>query len=276
MEITILPRVMRNRIWLLASILLLAFYLLYENLGHGEDWYKFFRPAALALVYGRSPYDIDGFYNAPWSLLPFVPLAWLPAQLGRVCVFVLSLVGFACIPYKLEAHPFSAILFLTSYPVVVSLKGGGLDWLPMLSFILPAPISLIFAAMKPQIGIGIALYWLWESWRVDKMRGVVRTFTPVIMLLGTSFLLYGFWFMRFQERLHIYINVSLFPYLVPLGIYFLYTRQKRAAMVSCICLSPYYSMFGLSPALVAFFDHPRLMLLAWLFLWGYPFSKFFI
>jgi hypothetical protein len=146
----------------------------------------------------------------------------------------------------------------------------------MLSFITPAPISLIFAAMKPQVGIGIAIFWFFEAWRMGGVREVLKTFAPVTFLLGISFAMYGFWVLTYSGKWNTPVNVSLFPYLLPLGIYMLYVKQKQAAMASCICLSPYYTFFGLSAPLVALFQYPRLMFIGWAVLWLYPLLRILI
>ena len=268
-------RISRLRIVLLLVLLPVLLYLLYENLPIGQDWYEFFQPAAVALLHGQSPYAIKNFHNAPWTLLPFIPFALLPYRLGRLGIFVLGFAGFAHVAQSLKAKPVSMILFMTSFPVLACLYGGGLDWLPMLSFVMPAPVALIFAAMKPQIGFGIALFFLFESWQAGGIKQVIRTFLPVSILLFVSFALYGFWVSTIAGKWNNPVNISLFPYLLPLGVYLLYTRQKHAAMASSICFAPYFTFFTLAAPLAALLERPRLMFLAWVITWIFPIAKFF-
>lgn len=150
----------------------------------------------------------------------------------------------------------------------------------MLSFVLPAPIGLIFAAMKPQIGIGIGLYWFFKSWHIGGVRMVIRTFLPVSLLLLTSFILYGAWFARFPDLTSVEWNITLFPYEIPVGVYLLWSalRKQRItpAMASSTFLSPYISGFSLAVPLVALFEYPRLFFAAWACLWGFVLVRMLI
>ena len=257
--------------FLLILLILIALPLLYYSIPIGQDWIEFFRPATLALIHGQNPYDIRDFHNAPWTLIPFIPFALMPYQLGRAGLFLLGFGCFLFVALRLKAKPVSVILFVTSYPVISCLNGGGIDWLPMLSFVTPAPISLIFAAMKPQIGIGIGLYWLFESWRMGGIRTVLKNFLPVTILLLVSFALYGFWILTFIGKSQNAVNMSLFPYSVPLALYMLWvsiTKQHtKLAMAAGPFLAPYHTLFSLAAPLVAFFDYPKLLALVSACLW---------
>lgn len=256
---------------ILIFLILVALPSLYYSVSVGQDWYQFYRPATLALLQGQNPYEIRDFHNAPWALIPFIPFALMPYQIGRVGFFLLSLAGFFYIPYKLGAKPVSVILFITSYPVISCLNGGGIEWLPMLAFVTPAPISLIFAAMKPQVGIGIGIYWLFESWRLGGIRTVIKNFLPVTLMLGVSFLLYGFWVMTFAGKSQNVVNMSIFPYVLPVGLYLLWVaiaqRRARPAMAASPFFAPYHTLFSLAVPLVALLEHPKLLAVISVFLW---------
>jgi len=265
-----LPTLSLNpRVIILGLLILIALPVLYYGVPIGQDWIEFFRPATLSLIHGQNPYSIQDFHNAPWVLIPFIPFALMPYQWGRVGFFVISLACFIYIAHRLNAKPVSMILFLTSYPVITGLNGGGIDWLPMLAFVTPAPISLIFAAMKPQIGIGIALYWMIYGWELGGIRLMIRWSLPVVILLAGSFALYGFWPLTFIGKGDNPVNISIFPYLIPLGIYFLWTKKKRAAMAAGPFLSPYHTVFTLAVPLVALLDHPKLLAVASALLWAW-------
>jgi hypothetical protein len=262
----------RHKRLILILMILVALPSLYYSVSVGQDWYQFYRPATLALIQGQNPYDIRDFHNAPWALIPFIPFALVPYQLGRVGFFLLSLAGFFYIPYKLGAKPISVILFVTSYPVISCLNGGGIEWLPMLAFVTPAPVSLIFAAIKPQIGIGIGVYWLFESWRSGGVRTVIKNFLPVTLMLGASFFFYGFWVLTFMGKTQNVVNISIFPYLVPIGLYLLWTaikqRHARPAMAAGPFFAPYHTLFSLAAPLIVLLEHPKLFVVISAFLWG--------
>lgn len=267
-SITLLSTPLSKRI-ALAVLFLAALPVIYYGVPIGQDWVQFFRPATLAFVHGQNPYDVRDFNNAPWTLIPFIPFAVMPTRLGSAGFFLLGFASFLYIAYKLGAKPIGVILFITSYPVISCLNGGGIDWLPMLSFVTPAPVSLIFAAMKPQIGIGIAIYWLVESWRAGGIRTVVKNFLPVTVLLAFSFAIYGFWIMTFLNKAQVTVNtvnVSLFPYLLPVGVYLLWVairrRNSRPAMAAGPFFAPYHTLFSLAAPLVALLDFPYLLAIA--------------
>ncbi len=253
----------QSKTFILVILVLAILPLLYYSIPISQDWIQFYRPATLAFLRGQNPYSIRDFHNAPWTLIPFIPFALLPDRLGRMGFFLLGLICFFYIPYKLGAKPVSVILFVTSYPVINCLNGGGIEWLPMLAFITPAPVSLIFAAMKPQVGIGIGLYWLFESWRLGGIRTVVKNFLPVTLLLLASFAIYGFWIMTFIGKSQNVVNMSLFPYSVPVGLYLLWIaitqRRARPAMAASPFVAPYHTLFSLAVPLVALLDYPKLL-----------------
>jgi hypothetical protein len=238
-----------------------------------DDWTSIYRPVALTFLQGGSPYGGTGYYNAPWLLLPLLPLAVLPYQLGRFLFFVVSLAGFAYLARRLTSNPLSIVLFISSVPVFFCLHQGNIDWIPMLAFVTPAPFALILAAIKPQIGAGIALYWLFESWRLGGLRLVIRNFLPVSLLLIASFVFYGLWPLSFSSDAVASWNVSLFPYLIPIGILLVFLavhrRQPRTAMAAGICFAPYFSMLSVSSMLTALLEQPTLMVIAWTLLWTY-------
>jgi hypothetical protein len=263
----------RIKLIALAILLLAVLPILYTDVStnHGwDDWTQSYRPAALTLLHGGSPYG-STYYNAPWTLLPLLPLALLPYPLGRFLFCVVSFAGFALIARRLTSHPISIILFLTSAPVLFCLDQGNIDWLPMLGFVLPAPFAIIFAAMKPQLGAGIVLYWLFVFWGQGGARQVIRNFLPVSLLLAASVVFYGLWPLHFSLKAVVGWNVSPFPYLLPLGVFLVaraVRRQQAApAMAAGIFFAPYFSLLSLSALLASLLERPRVLAAAWAILW---------
>lgn len=69
----------------LTALLMLALVVVAASwLPPGIDWRDTYRPAALAIVSGRSPYNVDIYFAAPWALLPLAPFALLPETI--VCI----------------------------------------------------------------------------------------------------------------------------------------------------------------------------------------------
>ena len=126
----------------LGTAALYGFFRIFPSLQIGMDWELTYRPAALAMARGESPYSVSIFYAAPWSLIPLIPLALLPPDLGNIGVFLLGLSAFAYVAYKLGAGPGSMSIFLLSASVVGCLIYGNIEWMPLLGFVLPAPRGL--------------------------------------------------------------------------------------------------------------------------------------
>lgn len=148
------------------------------------------------------------------------------------------------------------IFFLTSSAVVGCLNNGNIDWLVMLGIGMPPQLGLFFILMKPQIGIGLALYWLYEAWTRDGIRQVVKTFLPVSLCYLVSFMRYGWWL-----ELSIYgpnpDNMSAFPWVMPIGFlligYALVNHNKDLSIFSGVLFAPYVSQFSYAATLLPLF-----------------------
>ena len=238
-----------------ALALILLTWVLSIVLPPGVDWGHPFRPAALALISGHSPYHIGGFLNPPWALLPLTPLALLPEPVGRAALLLLSLLAFAFTAYRLGAKPVAMALFLLSPPVLHCLLNGNLDWLVLLGFVMTPRIGLFLVSIKPQVGAAVALFWLVEAWRRGGGREIVRVFWPVTVCTLASFVLYGLWPLSFQDQLTQWWNASLWPFSIPVGLALLaaafHHRRIEYAMGAGPCLSPYVLLHAWSGAIIA-------------------------
>ncbi len=230
-------------------------------LPEGIDWHFVYRPAALSVLSGKSPYGPFNFYAAPWALVPLIPLAVLPERVGRAVLFVLALGVYAYVGYRLGAKRLALAAFLLSPPVLHGLLNSNVEWLPLLGYVLPPPIGLFLVAIKPQIGLGAAVFWLVEAWRRGRAREVVRVFWPFSLALLVSFVLYGPWPLRFRDTLiqtESY-NASLWPSTIPIGLALLVAalrrRDLRFAMAASPCLSPYVLLHAWVGPLAAILSH---------------------
>ena len=246
----------------------------------GIDWVNHFRPACLALLALQSPYGVHGFYNPPWALLPLLPLAVLPASVGYVVLFVLSILSLAYTAYKLGAQPGAMACLLLSPPAIHCLLNGNIDLLVCLGFVLPARWGLFFATAKPQVGVGMVVYWLLRSWRVRGWRGVVFNFWPVTVAFVVSMLLFGPWHLSWMTSTEPAVrgiagngwNASLWPYTLPAGLVLLVATVRRhrleCAMPIGACLSPYLGLSSWVGALLALWSQPWELVAAVVGLWG--------
>ncbi len=244
---------------------------------YGSDWEYTYRPAALAMVQGKSPYSVERFFAAPWSVIPLIPFALLPEPFGKTGVLLLGFLTFVYIAYKLGAPRASIIIFLLSASVIGCLWWGNIEWMPLLGVVLPAPIGLIFAITKPQVGIGIVIYWFIYTLRTKGLWNVIKTFMPVTVLTLLSFWIYGLWPLRFQQTLALSIrgkqyNTSLWPQGIFIGVWLLYkaiqSNQPKIAVTSSPFLSPYALPFTWVSVLVGLFDTPWELLIVSIALWA--------
>lgn len=261
----------------LGAVALFGLAKIFPRLEIGMDWEQTYRPAALAMARGESPYSVSIFYAAPWSVIPLIPFALLPRNIGNLAIFLLGLFAFAYISYKLGAGPGSMTIFLLSASVVGCLIFGNIEWMPLLGLILPAPIGLIFAVIKPQVGIGIVIYWFVHTLRSKGIWETFKVFLPVTIVTLISFWMFGFWPMLFLKTLEqsensvLDYNTSLWPQGAFIGLWLLYKAFKKEEPETAIAASPFLSPYALQftwvSVLAGLIKKPREMLLVSLGLW---------
>lgn len=207
------------------------------------DWSNYYRPAANEFVNGRSPYTVDGFINPPWVLLPMLPLLLLPENLSRAILAVGMIISLVFVSKKMGANLVGTVFLLLSPPVIQLFIDGNIDWIVALGFILPPQIGLFFITLKPQLGLFLAIYWLISSWRLGGIREVFRVFTPFLLVLLLTFLVYGFYPLNHVEHLAWGGNTSLWPISIPVGLaLFVHSIRKNDQNFSILaspCFSPY-------------------------------------
>lgn len=229
--------------------------LLANTLPPGIDWHDTFRPAALEVLAGRSPYRNPGFVYPAWAILPMLPLALLSEQIGRAILFLISAAALIIVAYRMGARPLALCMFLLSPPVLHELLNANIDWLGLIGLVLPPQLGLFFVVIKPQIGSAVALWWLIEAWRDGGAKEVIRVFAPVTIALSLTFLLFGFWPLAYLERVDYWWNASLWPASIPVGLALIVSairhRDIRFAAAASPCLSPYVLLHSWTGALVA-------------------------
>ena len=252
-----IPQAKASIVLLLGVAVLYGFVHIFPNLYIGMDWEQTYRPAALAMAQGKSPYSVEIFYAAPWSVIPLIPFALLPPDLGNIGVFLLGLSAFAYVAYKLGAGPGSMSVFLLSASVVGCLVYGNIEWMPLLGLVLPAPIGLIFAVIKPQVGIGLVIYWFMHILMTKGIWEVAKVFAPVTLVTLLSFWMYGFWPFLFQKTLaqsetsHLAYNTSLWPQGIFIGLWLLYRGIQKQKPGMALASSPFLSPYALQFTWVA-------------------------
>lgn len=235
--------------------------------GLGIDWRLTYRPAAVAVLHGQNPFKTEispeaPFFAAPWGLIPLLPLALLPVEIGRALVMLMGLVTFAIAAHRAGAKPYALALFLLSPPVVHTILNANIEWLPVLGFVLPPWLGLFFVSIKPQTGFAVAVWWLFDAWRTGGWRAVVRTFAPITAAMVISFMLFGLWPLGMFKVLGYGkgFNASLWPLSIPIGLVLLVTsiqkHEIKLAMPASPFLSPYVLFHAWSSAVFSLLTTP--------------------
>lgn len=237
---------MKNKTPLFAFLILYAIALFrYESatlLSFGIDWRETYYPAANLLLHGQNPYLITTLHNPIWVLFPLVPFALAGERLGMIAMFFAAFFAYVYVAFKLRASPLALMFYMLSPLIVYNLMLGNVDWLVALGFIMPPSIGLFFVLLKPQIGIAVALYWLWMAYKNGGIVNAIKTFLPVTLCLALSFLLFGNWLAGKSDNiLSASWNLSLFPYSIPIGLAIFYTARKK--YVRAISASPFFSPY---------------------------------
>jgi hypothetical protein len=221
------------------------------------DWTITFRPAALTLLSGLSPYGRVYYVHAPWTLIPLIPLAILPEAVGRVLLLLCSFVSYAFVAHRLGGTKLAVAAFLLSPLVLHVVLNGNMDWLAVLGFVLPPPLGLFFISIKPQVGIAVAPFWLIQAWRQGGWKQVLKTFLPFTFVLLASFAIFGFWPLETvrENIVGVSFNASLWPLSIPVGLTLFVTAIRKQkleyAMAASPCLSPYLLFYSWGGVLLA-------------------------
>lgn len=209
----------------------------------GIDWKMTFRPACWALLTGHNPYALGGFFNAPWVLLPLVPIALLSPALGTSLLCALNLIAFLFVAWRLQIPAWLAVPFVLFAGPLQGAANGNIEGLIALGLFLPPWIGLFAMLAKPQIGIAVAGFWIIERWRSDGWRGCTRLLAPVTLALIGSFLVFGFWPAAAPDLRTAWWNASLWPWGIPIGatlsLFAVWRRNMRWAIGASPFLAPY-------------------------------------
>jgi len=207
------------------------------------DWFATFYPAARGIFQGRLPYEQHFILTPPWAILVLVPFVVFPANIARGLVLVASLGVLIYTGWRLRAPKFAMIALLISPTAIGSLLAGNLDAFVLSGIFLPPLWGLFFLMIKPQVGIGVALYYLTQTWQSNKWIGILRTFSPVLLAYLISGFLFPVWIDRMINKPSDVWNRSIFPYGIPVGLIFLWLAIKRRNAFFALASAPFFSPY---------------------------------
>jgi hypothetical protein len=170
-------------------------------------------------------------------------------------MFLAGLISLSYIAFRLGAKPLAIMFLLISPPVMHGALNGNIDWLAAIGFILPPQIGLFFISIKPQLGIAVIIFWLFKAWNKNGWREVIRIFGPFTLCLVISFLIFGFWILRFDRVVNEWWDASLWPQSIPIGLALLVAAIRKGklefAMGASPCLAPHVLLHSWVGALLA-------------------------
>lgn len=245
------------------------------------DWDGTYRPVLEKVFQGQDPYAIAGFHNPPWTLLLLFPFGLLSPEFARGLFFVASVAVFFWIVWKVKAPPLAAIALFLSPTFIGGLLANNLDIFVIAGVLLPPTWGLFVLLIKPQLGFGVAVYYLVDAWKTGRWRSIFSTFAPVILGFALTFLIFPALADKLLAKSSIDPwNRSIFPYGIPLGLAFLWLAIRNRNGVFALAvgplLSPYTTLYSYTAIQIALLhadvDHwarrDVLQILLTIFLWA--------
>ena len=202
------------------------------------DWSGTYEGAGRALLHGQSPYEQPLFVNPPWAALLILPFAVLPSDVGRGLFLVASVAALVYTAWRLRAPRLAVIAMLLSPTAVGSLLAANLDAFVVLGLFLPPAAGLLLLMLKPQIGLGPAVFHLIDTWRKARLPGVLRAFLPILLAYGISALIFPVWVDRMLHKPANVWNRSLFPYGIPVGVLLLWLSVRTRNVFWALASTP--------------------------------------
>jgi len=205
-------------------------------------------------------------------LIPMLPLAIFSERVSGNLFFILTLALYAWVAIRLKASRVALIAFLLSSPVIYGMRMLNVDALAFVGFVLPPQIGLFFVLLKPQMGIAMIPFWMFESWREGGWRSLLRDFLPVTIATTLSLVVFGTASIgRSNDLLQSTWNASLWPWAFPIGfaltILSILHRRKDQAMAASPFLSPYLAYHSWVSVLAGLMQRDLELVLAVIGMW---------
>lgn len=205
------------------------------------DWQFVFVPAFRLWLGGLDPYTAV-FFNPPWLLPILAPFALL-GDIGRILSLLSAIAAFGYTAYRLGGKPFAVAAFIVSPFVFDSLAWGNVEWLAILGAVVNPAVGLMLLAIKPQMTLAVMLYILVETYRAYGWRRVAVLCAPLALITAGSFVLFGLWPLHLPSYLNnggSAMNLSLFPWSVPVGVYLFAMSLRYRRIHYAIAASPMF------------------------------------
>jgi hypothetical protein len=238
----------------------------------GVDWHDSF---SRAFRHWRAPHEIATYAISPWAAF-FLPHGLLPIEWGNAINLLLNIAVPLAVIRKYNGGWQAMVLTFTS-PLFFDLaRTNNVEWIPLLSFLLPTAWALPVLAAKPTTLGGAALIW----WKKEKFS--IKVLLPAIFLVLFSFVFWGFWPDKIQWEVvkdhWNRINFAPWPIAIPLGLYMLYrafqTEDEILGAAATPFLVPYFSAYSLVPVItLVSCRYKREGLYLWIAFWLFVFVE---
>jgi len=148
-----------------------------------------------------NPYDVPGFFNAPWAMVIMFPFNLVPFEIAILlqgilyhCVLTIIAYKFCPAHFDEKSRRLATLAILTSpFPADLALELNN-DWIPALGLLVPSALSPIFILTKPQNAIGYFLAFEWKP----LMRAILVGSATIIL----SFFIWGHdWILRAYDSI---------------------------------------------------------------------------
>lgn len=138
-----------------------------------SDLHYFFYPAVKTWLNGYSPYQVEGFFNPPWTLFLLLPLALLSEHSALAVMALFSVIAIFLTAQVYRAGRLLLLGALMTPATISLLLLGQVDAWIILGVSLgiwalkrqvgwAMGLALALVLVKPQIGGLVALLWLWK------------------------------------------------------------------------------------------------------------------
>lgn len=221
----------------------LIFALFFISPGSGLDWWTFINPAVHDTFSGLNPYN-ESIRNPIWALILLSPFSLFHPKVGGALISTISYISFAFVALQMKAKPITFALLMLSPPVLFSAYIGNIDFLVALGLLMPPQIGLFFILIKPQVSIGVAIFWLIKCFNQGGIRKVFVTFFPVTLALLTSFIIYGFYLLKPSNKMIIgWWNWSVWPEMLIVGLLLMVAAIRLKIFDLSVLASPFFSPY---------------------------------
>jgi hypothetical protein len=130
---------------------------------------------------------------------------------------------------------------------------------------------LFFVLIKPQMGMALIPYWMFETWRQGGWRLLLQAFAPAALATILSFIVIGSSIGRSNDLLQSEWNAGFWPWGFPIGfaltVLSIRNNRKDQAMAASPFLSPYLAYHSWVSVLAGLIKHEFELVLAVIGMW---------